>query len=82
MKRTLTLLISSMFIIGCSERRESKVGINVGDNPININFQVIKMDGCEYVYYGMGTNYGLFTHKGNCNNPIHKVKTDTVYIKK
>ena len=32
----------------------------------------IKFDGCEYVR-GI-TNYNVLTHKGNCNNPIHKTK--------
>lgn len=46
-----------------------------GDELKNINsfkdYEVIEIDGCEYIQYG--TSYGLLeiTHKGNCNNEIH-----------
>ncbi len=39
------------------------------------NHKVLVIDGCEYLIYdynrGYG-GYGYMTHKGNCNNPIHK----------
>jgi hypothetical protein len=42
------------------------------------------IDGCEYLkrYEGYQSGYS-FSHKGNCNNPIHyKVIHDTIYITK
>jgi len=76
MKRTLTtLLIASMFIIGC--------GVPGKDGEITMsNFgsgiSVVEVDGCEYVRYYQSA----ITHKANCHNPIHKPKSDTITIKK
>jgi hypothetical protein len=38
-------------------------------------------DGCEYVRFGRG-DHAWGAHKGNCKNPIHNNKLDTVYINK
>lgn len=42
--------------------------------PINLGYttplQVIKIDGCQYLFGDWG-NATTLTHKGNCNNPIH-----------
>jgi hypothetical protein len=34
---------------------------------------VVKIEGCEYFFADYDRS-SLFTHKGNCNNPIHKLK--------
>lgn len=34
-------------------------------------FEVIQIDGCEYIYHAIFSREGLLTHKGNCKNPIH-----------
>jgi hypothetical protein len=40
-------------------------------NPI----EIIVIDGCEYLWgdWGYAT---VLTHKGNCNNSIHKIKSE------
>ena len=51
----------------------------LADDIVN-NYQVVVIDGCEYIIYyqiktGTGVGYkgfGYMAHKGNCNNPIHK----------
>ena len=46
-----------------------------GDELKNVNkferYEVIEIDGCEYIQYGSA--YGMLhvTHKGNCKNVIH-----------
>jgi hypothetical protein len=43
----------------------------IGNRPVSI----VKIEGCEYFL----TDYGqsaLFCHKGNCNNSIHKFKSE------
>lgn len=35
--------------------------------------QVIKIDGCQYLFGDWG-NATTLTHKGNCNNLIHKIR--------
>lgn len=37
--------------------------------------QLIKIDGCQYLFGDWG-NATTLTHKGNCNNTIHKVKSE------
>jgi len=46
-------------------------------DPDNIenNYDVIEIDGCEYIVYSEMhgyAGYGFMAHKGNCKNPIHK----------
>lgn len=38
------------------------------------SFIVFTIDSCQYIGKSIGTQYGILTHKGNCNNPIHKHK--------
>jgi hypothetical protein len=53
---------------------------NNGKGKISTDVQVI--DGCEYIV--SRNSYGnVVSHKGNCNNPIHKqVIHDTIYVVK
>ena len=34
---------------------------------------IVNIDGCQYLWGDWGRE-SIFTHKGNCNNPIHKLK--------
>jgi hypothetical protein len=51
----------------------------LADDIIN-NYQIVVIDGCEYIIYyqtktGTGVGYkgfGYMAHKGDCSNPIHK----------
>lgn len=41
------------------------------------------IDGCEYIKTTSNTGKGpvvSLTHKGNCSNPIHQPKRDTIYV--
>jgi hypothetical protein len=45
-------------------------------------FTVLYVDSCEYLFrrYNEGC---MFSHKGNCRNPIHKQSpVDTIYVPK
>ena len=35
--------------------------------------EIVEIDNCQYIFgdWGYAT---ILTHKGNCNNPIHKLK--------
>jgi len=37
--------------------------------------EIIVIDGCEYLWGDWGSATVL-THKGNCNNSIHKIKSE------
>lgn len=34
-------------------------------------YEVIDIDGCEYIMYSSSYGYLQVTHKGDCSNPIH-----------
>ena len=36
---------------------------------VSKDFEVIQIEGCQYIEK---QSNGTITHKGNCNNPIHK----------
>ncbi len=46
------------------------------------DYQVIMIDGCEYIAYkSNNTQFLSIEHKGNCKNPIHyQVKHDTIFL--
>lgn len=41
------------------------------DNDSRDTIHVIRIDGCQYLERYWDRSYSL-THKGNCDNPIHK----------
>lgn len=41
--------------------------------PFGTQLKVINIEGCEYFFTEYSTG-AIFTHKGDCNNPIHKLK--------
>jgi hypothetical protein len=38
------------------------------------NPKIVVIDQCEYIQFRTHNLYDVITHKGNCNNPIHKHK--------
>lgn len=71
MKRLLIIGLIAASLVGC-------VQPPIVDGELNKNhFQIIHYEGCEYIiveygYPGYDTYSFSITHKGNCNNPIHK----------
>ena len=56
---TITLLM-----IGCNESKTYKTKYENG-----ISYNIIVMDGCEYIFYKNRNMYGqTLAHKGNCKN--------------
>lgn len=64
--KTLIILLAVLFV-GCTSDTEYKRGI---ETHFNEEF-VVQREGCEYF---VNRTYGfsrVYTHKGNCINPIH-----------
>jgi len=78
MKRTLTILITSMFFIGCEMSGKDGKDGEVTVSNFGSGISVVEVDGCEYVRFWQSA----ITHKANCHNPIHKPKSDTITFKK
>ena len=55
------LLCSFLFSCGKSEKKD----------PFEFKYEIIQIEGCEYLRYMGAQGYKHVTHKGNCNNTIH-----------
>jgi hypothetical protein len=69
----ITLIL--LTLVSCKERidvNSTKTSVQLGHT---VPLKVIKIDGCQYLYGDWGTATTL-THKGNCNNPIHTLKSE------
>jgi len=69
MKNLLFILLCFVFF-GCKETNIEKKELNYYYGGSEIN--VLTIEGCEYLI--IGNDSRSVTHKGNCNNPIHKQK--------
>jgi hypothetical protein len=72
MKKVLfTLLLLITFGCHNSNVKTEVTQTYVGDfiEPI----QIVEIDSCQYIFGDWGQST-ILTHKGNCNNPIHKLK--------
>jgi hypothetical protein len=74
------LLISSLILVSC----EGNIHVSTKSNPHKMeldsnsqysdqNYRVYTLESCEYIVVGYG-NARWGSHKGNCKNPIHKIK--------
>ena len=61
---TLFLLICTIFI-SCNEEKK---------DPFKFKYNIVDIDGCEYLQYIGAMGYKHIEHKGNCPNPIHYYK--------
>jgi hypothetical protein len=72
-KLLLTIPLFIIFSCGQSNVNTEETKIYVGEffEPIKI----IEIDGCEYIFGDWGYST-ILTHKGNCKNDIHKLKSE------
>jgi|LakMenEpi03Aug12_release.lakeMendotaPanAssembly.Ray.scaffolds.fasta_scaffold2844684_1 hypothetical protein len=77
MRKLLLTLVIGLTIGSCTEPNVDRkyTGIRYGDGD---ELEEIVIDGCQYIgqFGGFNTDWG--THKGTCNNPIHKENKVTV----
>lgn len=64
--KKLLLLCALASLAACTEIQTTGETLTCGD----LTFYVIKVGECEYLYSKIGS-HRLFTHKGDCKNPIH-----------
>ena len=62
MKKLLLIALLIGMMGSCTELKNRPNGLPIG-------YEVVVMDGCEYINE---TYSNRITHKGNCSNPIHK----------
>jgi hypothetical protein len=69
MKYIIILLI--IILSSCANKQE------INDNQIKEakeNIDTMTYEGCQYIGFYTSYSHYVFTHKGNCNNPIHQYK--------
>jgi hypothetical protein len=72
MKKVLIATLAIGMMAGCEEpttttlptQHKVKIGVDVKE------LKVVEIEGCEY-FLGTFDRSAMFTHKGNCKNPIH-----------
>jgi|688.fasta_scaffold570680_2 hypothetical protein len=91
MKKSFTLIgilgafLLAINISSCNEERgpkapESKrMELDSTSKYYDQNYRVYTLEGCEYIVGGVG-KYQWGSHKGNCKNPIHSQKSDTLSL--
>lgn len=72
MKKILLSAMVLMVLASCDETNVEKVDSNyiLGEHP---PMEIVTINSCQYLYGDWGYQT-VFTHKGDCNNPIHKQK--------
>ena len=71
MKR-LILALAIVGLVSCTEPGTTELKKETTYLTIdNYNIKVVTIDSCEYLWVPKYKGVGL-THKGNCNNQIHK----------
>lgn len=66
--KKLLFIALAMGMMGCTKTNKNAIlhHVDVFVNPL----QELQVDGCTYLFKEHDRG-AIFTHKGNCNNPIH-----------
>ena len=70
MKKYIIILATVGLLAGCETKNVSveETITKISGRPISIYV----IDSCQYIGNVYGGSGDMLTHKGNCNNPIHK----------
>jgi hypothetical protein len=60
----------SLMTLGCVDESKPYATVRFGTELVKWNYDVIAIEGCEYIQIGTGSSMSI-AHKGNCKNPIH-----------
>ena len=77
MQPFLFFLALSLFLAGCQEQREPQTDRWEKMRQQPPGYRVVRIEGCEYLRFETTHSYGVLTHKGNCDNPIHCYRDTT-----
>ena len=70
--KTILKSIILLFVIISLSACANNVKRSYNDGENFENYKVVVIDGCEYIQWRTSYGYLNITHKGNCDNPIHK----------
>lgn len=66
------LLILSLFLLSCNKTNVNTKETDFVYSTMGTTLEIYTIDSCQYVGHLDGGESDILTHKGNCNNPIHK----------
>jgi hypothetical protein len=69
--KKIFIAIMLITLVSCEQEIEnSKQTSTTFGHPTPL--QIVEIDNCQYLFGDWGYQ-SVFTHKGDCNNPIHKI---------
>ena len=71
--KKLFIAVMLLTLVSCHEPNVETTNSGHRVGTFGHTLDVVKIEGCEY-FFGDYDRGALFTHKGNCTNPIHKLK--------
>jgi hypothetical protein len=71
MKSKLLLLALAITMASCGGNVDTKSTTYTIPTLIGADLQVVEIEECEY-FFTQYDRSAVFTHKGNCKNPIHQ----------
>ena len=76
MKKVFILSIIFLIIFcSCTNNQSNENSTTITTQADGVGeLTVVKIDGCEYFQNYTRDGHYVYTHKGNCTNPIHKCK--------
>jgi hypothetical protein len=76
MKKIFLFIGVITLLLSCDEptQKSRSTGYTYGGGGAQYNIEIIILDGCEYIGSFRGSNNDWGAHKGDCKNPIHRVR--------
>ena len=71
--KKLFIALMLLTLASCQQEIENSKPTSISFGHIS-PLQIVEVDNCQYLLGDWG-NESVFTHKGNCTNPIHKSKS-------
>ena len=71
--KKLFIAVMLLTLASCHESNVETTNSGHRVGTFGHTLDVVKIEGCEYFFADYDRS-ALFTHKGNCTNPIHKLK--------
>lgn len=68
--KKLFIAVMLLTLVSCHEPNVQTKTSTHRVGPFGKQLSVIEIEGCEY-FFGDYDRGALFTHKGNCTNPLH-----------
>jgi hypothetical protein len=69
--KKIFIAVMLITLVSCEQEIENSKQTSISFGHIS-PLQIVEVDNCQYLLGDWGRE-SVFTHKGDCNNPIHKI---------